>query len=304
VLVRVTGNLTLQDVSRDGRALIAHDALRSGILGSSAMDKQERDLSWLDWSSVQDIAADGAFFVFAESGEGGGPGYSAYLRRIDGSPPVRLGSGTPRSISPDGRWALAVTLAPVKAQLWLLPTGAGEPRVIPTGGLAVQSAAWFPDGKRILVSASEGTGGIRLYLLDSPDAKVRALSPPGYRALARSVSPDGKVAAVIGPDRRRYLYPLGGGEPIAIAGLKPEEDPVGWTTDGRSIYVFQRGEYPGKVFRLDAATGKRELWRELTPPDPAGISSLSPPAIAADGKTYVYSYNRILSDLFLAEGIK
>ena len=68
--------------------------------------------------------------------------------------------------------------------------------------------------------------------------------------------------------------------------------------------MFRRGEYPGKVYRLDAASGKRELWKELTPPDPAGISSLSPPAVAADGRTYVYSYNRILSDLFLAEGIK
>ncbi len=305
VLVRVTGNLTLQDVSRDGRALISHDALRSGILGSSPTDKQERDLSWLDWSSVQDIAADGTFFVFVESGEGGGPGYSAYLRQMDGSPPVRLGSGAPRSISPDGRWVLTIQTPSSKPQLSLLPTGAGEPRVVPAGGLVVQAAAWFPDGKRILLSASDTAGGAsRLHLLENPDAKPRALSPPGYRALSRSVSPDGKLATVVGPDRRRYLYPLGGGEPVPIAGLEPGEDPVGWTADGRSLYVFRRGEYPGKVYRLDAATGKRELWKELTPPDPAGISSLSPPAVATDGKTYVYSYNRILSDLFLAEGVK
>jgi Tol biopolymer transport system component len=304
VLVRVTGNLTLQDVSRDGRALIAHDALRSGILGFSPSEKQERDLSWLDWSSVQDIAADGSFFVFVESGEGGGPGYSAYLRRMDGSPPVRLGGGSPRSISPDGRWVLTTTSTSSKPQLMLLPTGAGEPRVVPAGGLLVQSATWFSDGKRVLLSASEATGGIRLYVLDDTQAKPRALSPPGYRAVVRAVSPDGRMAAVIGPDRRRYLYPISGGEPTPVPGVEPEEDPVGWTPDGRFLYVFRRGDYPGKVFRLDPSTGRRELWRELTPPDPAGISSLSPPAVASDGKTYVYSYNRILSDLFLATGVR
>jgi Tol biopolymer transport system component len=305
VLVRVTGNLTLQDVSRDGRALIAHDALRSGILGSSSSDKQERDLSWLDWSSVQDIAADGTLFIFVESGEGGGPGYSAYLRRMDGSPPVRLGSGAPRAISPDGRWVLAITTPGSKPQLSLLPTGAGEARAIPAGGLAAQGANWFPDGKRILLTASDAPGGpTRLYVLEDLDAKPRALSPPGYRALQRAVSPDSKFATVVGPDRRGYLYPLSGGEPVPISGLEPGEDPVGWTGDGRSLYVFRRGEYPGKVFRLDPATGKREIWKELTPPDPAGISSLSPPAVAADARTYVYSYNRILSDLFLAEGVK
>jgi Tol biopolymer transport system component len=304
VLVRVTGNLTLQDVSRDGRALLSHDALRSGILGSSAADPKERDLSWLDWSSVQDMAADGSFFVFVESGEGGGPGYSSYLRRMDGSPPVRLGGGAPRSISPDGRWVLATTAAAARPQVVALPTGAGEPRTIAAGGLAVQTAAWFGDGKRILLTAQDGTSANRLYVLDDLDAKPRAVSPPGYRALIRPISPDGKLAAVVGPDRRRYLYPLAGGEPTPIPAVEPDEDLVGWAPDGRSLYVFRRGDYPGRVFRLDVATGKRELWKELTPPDPAGISSLSPPAIAADQKTYVYSYNRILSDLFLAEGIK
>ena len=72
ILARVTGNLTLQDVSRDGRALISHDSLRSGILAGAPGDPKERDLSWLDWSSVRDIARDGSMFVFSETGEGGG----------------------------------------------------------------------------------------------------------------------------------------------------------------------------------------------------------------------------------------
>ncbi len=59
-----------------------------------------------------------------------------------------------------------------------------------------------------------------------------------------------------------------------------------------------------RIFRLDFATGKRALWKELSPPDASGISNVAPPAIAADGKTYAYSYNRILSDLFLADGLK
>ena len=152
--------------------------------------------------------------------------------------------------------------------------------------------------------ASEEGRGSRLYQLDGPDAKPRALSPPGYRAFPRCISPDGRLATVTGPDSKRYLYPLTGGEPAPIPGLLEDESPIGWTADGRSIYVYKRGLYPARIFRLDVSTGKRELWRELTPPDPAGISNVAPPAIAADEKTYAYSYNRILSDLFLAEGLK
>ncbi|MEX0881195.1 MAG: protein kinase [Thermoanaerobaculia bacterium] len=303
ILTRVTGNLTLHDVSRDGRALVAHDALRSGILAFVPGDVKERDLSWLDWSSVRDIAPDGSVFIFSETGEGGGARYSAYSRRLDGEPPVRLGDGNPMSISPDGRWALSILSVPTPG-LQLLPTGAGEARPIATAGLRVENAAWFPDGKRILLTASEAGRGVRLWVLDSADAKPRALSPPGYRAPSRCVSPDGRFAAVVGPDQRRYLYPLSGGEPTPIPGVEADETTMGWTPDGKSLYVYKRGTYPARIFRLELATSKRELWKELTPPDPAGISNVAPPAIADDGKTYAYSYNRILSDLFVAVGLK
>ncbi len=141
-------------------------------------------------------------------------------------------------------------------------------------------------------------------MLDSIDAKPRAISPPGYRATGRAVSPDGRVATVTGPDQKRYLYPLAGGEPRRSRESWRTRSRSGWTADARSIYVYKRGLYPARIFRLEISSGKRELWKELTPPDPAGISNVAPPAIAADGKTYAYSYNRILSDLFLVEGLK
>jgi Tol biopolymer transport system component len=304
ILVRVTGNLTLQDVSRDGRVLIAHDSLRSGILAFVPGDTRERDLSWLDWSSVRDIAPDGSVFVFSESGEGGGPNYSSYSRRLDGSPPVRLGDGTPMSISPDGKWTLGIANLATKPSLDIQPIGAGESRTIPTPGLAPELASWFPDGRRILLTASEAGRGARLYVLDAAGAAPRAISPQGYRCGLRCVSPDGRVAYVTGPDQRWYLYPLNGGEPAPLQGVGPNDSVTGWTADGRSLYLVNRGSYPAAVARLDPTSGRREPWKELTPPDPAGISNVAPPAIAADGKTYAYSYNRILSDLFLADGVK
>ncbi len=303
ILARVTGNLTLHDVAKDGRVLMAHDTLRSGILGFSPGDAREKDLSWLDWSGVRDIAPDGKSFVFVESGEGGGAGYSAYLRRMDGSPPVRLGEGVPMSISPDGRWVLGVTGLGTDPKLVVLPSGAGEAKTVPLGDLVPSGAEWFPDGKRILLTASEPGKGSRLFLLDGAEGKPRAVSPTGYRAFLRAISPDGRVAAVQGPDRRRYLYPLDGGEPSPIPDLEAQEDPTGWAGD-RALFAFDRGALPGRVYRIDLATGKRELWKELVPLDPAGISTLSPPALTRDGKAYVYSYNRILSDLFLAEGVR
>src|SRR5207244_3259903 len=146
VLSRVTGSLTLQDISRDGRVLMAHDVTHIGILA---------------------------------------------LVRPASNP-----------------------------QAVLYPTGAGEPRRLPAEGLNVQTGAdWLPDGRRVLLTANEPGRGSRLYLQDLSGGKPRAISPEGYRAFGKAVSPDGKTVAVLGPDQRIYLYPVEGGEPAAIPGL-------------------------------------------------------------------------------------
>jgi hypothetical protein len=54
----------------------------------------------------------------------------------------------------------------------------------------------------------------------------------------------------------------------------------------------------------DVATGERQPWLELTPPDPAGVQSIGPVHMSADGKAYVYSYRRKLDQLFVVDGLR
>jgi hypothetical protein len=161
----------------------------------------------------------------------------------------------------------------------------------------------MPDGKRILVNANEDGRGVRIWIRDFEGGKPRALTPEGYRAFQRTVSPDGKTVAARGPDRRFYLYPLEGGEPVALSGLAAEEEfPSGWSADGR-LYVTARG-VPGKVYLLDVATGKRELWREFLPADSAGVAPFGGIRATPDGKAYAYSFLRVLGELFVVEGVR
>ncbi|MGH9364642.1 MAG: protein kinase domain-containing protein, partial [Thermoanaerobaculia bacterium] len=195
LLTRITGVLTLQDVSRDGRALMTHDSNRQGMLGRAPGEQKERDLSWLDWSQARDISADGRTLLFSESGEGGGAGYSVYVRKTDGSPAVRLGEGRAQALSPDGKWALSIVRLASEPQVVLYPPGTGEMKALPRDGLTVQLAQWLPDGNRILLTAIEAGRGARLYLWDLSGGKPRAFTPEGYRTFARTVSPDGKLVA-------------------------------------------------------------------------------------------------------------
>jgi eukaryotic-like serine/threonine-protein kinase len=303
LVARVPADLTLQDVLPNGRALLARDSWRRGLIVRRADDATEHDFTWLDWSYPVTLSADGQTLLFREEGEAGGPTYAVYLRKTDGSPAVRLGDGLSLALSPDGKWALS-SRGDNQADLFLLSTGPGDPRPLPGHNIVHGSACWFSDGRRILVSGTETNHGSRLYVQDIDVDKITAVTPEGTNGLSFALAPDGSSVAAIGPDDKGYLFPIPSGDPQLIKGLQPGEVPVAWTADGHSLFVYRGGDLPSKVYRLEVATGTRTLWRELMPPDPSGVEFVGPVLPTPDGKSYVYGYRRLLSDLYLVEGLK
>ncbi|HLK20862.1 MAG TPA: serine/threonine-protein kinase, partial [Bryobacteraceae bacterium] len=92
------------DISRKGEALLSTGFSQVGILGSAPGETQERDLSCLDSGTVAGISDDGQMLVANVTGESGNSKGSLYLRKTDGSPPVRIGDGHAYKLSPDGKW--------------------------------------------------------------------------------------------------------------------------------------------------------------------------------------------------------
>jgi eukaryotic-like serine/threonine-protein kinase len=302
-LAQATGGLTIQDISRNGRVLIVQDKARQGISALLPGAEKERDFSWLDWSLLRDISSDGQTILFDETGEGGGAGYSVHVRRADGSPAVRLGEGAAWGLSPDGRTALAISGDVPKQKIVLYPIGAGESRSLPLPGLRVEDGYWLPDGRRIVFAANEPDRGVRLWIQGIDEQKPRAVSPEGYRLLGKTVSPDGRLVVVRGPDRRVYFYPIDGGEPTPVQGLEANEAPAGWSS-GNILLIRRRGEVPARIRLLDARTGHTEFWKQFLPQDAAGVSSIGGVAVTPDRRWYAYSYVRSLADLYVMEGLK
>ena len=302
LLARVPGELTLLDVDRDGNVLLTRGNDRAGMIGLTPGEAKERDLSWLDWSVPGDLSADGRTVLFGETGEGGGPKYAVYLRKTDGSPAIRLSEGVGTALSPDGKWALARPNS-TPAPLILLPTGVGEAKPLTHDSINHLNVRWLPDGKRLVFSGNEAGHGFRLYVETPGEGKPRPISPEGVNP-AVVISPKGDLAASVGPDHKIYLYPIAGGEPVPVSGAEPDEQPTGWSDDGRFLYLFRFGEIPAKVVELELSTGKRKLWKELVPADAAGIDTIRAITITPDAKAYVYGYIRTLSDLYVVEGLK
>jgi Tol biopolymer transport system component len=274
------------------------------MIGLMPGETRERELAWLDWSLPVDITPDGRSVLFTEAGEGGGATYGLYIRKTDGSPAVRIGDGSGAGFSPDGKWALAITSTSSAPQLVLYPTGAGNPRPLKRDNINYVGAAFLPDGKRILIAGNEPGHAARVWLGDLSGGKPRPITPEGAVKGLDTVSPDGKFVAVRNPDGKFAVYPVEGGEPRPIVGLEEGEQPNQWGGDGRFLYVSQRGVLPRRVYRLDLATGHREFWREFTPSDSAGLDGIPGLRVTPDGKAYVYGYLRLLSVLYLVDGLK
>jgi eukaryotic-like serine/threonine-protein kinase len=311
LVTRVPGSLVMFDIWRDGRVLLARADRRREVMSLSDGATKERDLSWLDYSYPADLSADGKTLLFDEEGIGGGVQYgdvqdltyAVYIRNTDGTPAIRLGEGGATALSPDQKWVIIATPTSPE-QLRLLPTGAGETQSLTNDSINHQWVRWFPDGKGFVFGGNEPGRGVRLYTQDISGGKPKPISPEGVDAQAFAISPDGLSVVGVGPDQKGYIFSPAGSDSRLVNGMEPGDIPINWSQDSRSIYLYRSGEVPAKVYRLELATGKRVVWKEIAPLDPTGVSTIGPILITPDGKTYVYGFHRTLGDLYLVEGLK
>jgi serine/threonine protein kinase/Tol biopolymer transport system component len=306
LVYRELTTISLLDVSTNGRLLLGRTTAQREMVGRAPGVSTERNLSWLDWSFPRFLSDDGRTVLFQEQNlETPSGNYALFMRPTDGSPPVRLGEGAAYDLSPDGKWILTVLGGEDSKEVALVPTGAGELRRLGPVKLVVTAMALLPDGKHVLLAARAPGEGMRLYVRGLSGGALQAISPEGVTAwVCHLLSPDGREAFATGPDGRLTVYPLAGGEPRVVPGTTRTDVPIRWSTDSLGIFVQHGTTLPNRIERIDITSGARHLQMELTPPDPAGVLVIGPVHMTADGRSYVYSYRRVLDDLYVVEGLR
>jgi len=321
LVYRTPSPLTIKDIFSDGRVLFTRDDVKWGIAGEGPSDSSEHDYSWSDFSLAVDVSRDGKTLLFQDAGDvGSGDSYTIYLRKLDGSPPVRLGSGAAQGFSPDGNWIMACTNTQPK-QLFLLPVGVGKEKALTNDSLNHLAAAWFPDGKSILFEGNEPGHPLRLFIQKIDAGPPVPLTPEGASFWGISLgqkmlSSDGQSIFAQAPDGSTVIYRLDGSARRPV-GLSADDRFVGWSADPDVIYdikysdsSFYDTKYSAsngrailKIYRTNIRTGKKMLWKEIQPPDPTGFG-LYDLVISPDAKSYFYTYSRELFTLFLAKGLR
>jgi Tol biopolymer transport system component len=304
VVLQAPGWMRLQEISRDGRVLLLQANPRSRVVSYQIGKPAPRDLSWFDWSTAADVSADGKTLLFYEWGEGVAGNAVTYVRDTAGGDAVRLGEGRALALSPDGKFALALR-AGSPPGLVLLPTGPGQEKALTSSGLVeYYSASWFPDGKRILFVAAGADRRPRSYIQDVDGGPPRAITDETVQCTL--ISPDGKMLAAINADGDYQLRAMEGGQPRPLRGALPGDELIQWSSNGRFIFVRGQGEAAIEFSRLDVSTGRRELWKRIEAADPVGLIGIQPASVrmTPDGRSFVYTYWKVLNELYLVDNLK
>lgn len=119
---------------------------------------------------------------------------------------------------------------------------------------------------------------------------------------AALVSPDGREIAGSTLEGLHLIYPVEGeGRARAIAGAEPGDFLVAWSADGKSLLVRGAEERPLTLYRVDLASGTRERWKELAPPDMVGFIEFGPGPmgvhVTPDFRFYVFNFYSNLNNL-------
>ena len=294
-------SVVLQDVRPDGSVLLETQSRKVRMLVKVPGEEEERDIGWFDYPLLRDMSADGKYILFDEQGQGGGPGYSVFMRPTSGGPAVRLGDGYANAFAPDLQHVL--TSGPGRG-LRIVPTGPGESREVgapATNVVPAGPARWWVDSRRLLVPGRVPGAPARTFLYD-PDSGRHAADTRGchgHAGIAR------RQMLLVTAKEQRQLFTIDGGAMLDIKGLTAADQVVRWSGDGRALFVSRQLSVRQRdLARLDLATGRREVIATFGPTDGAGVALVAAPVVSADGKTHAYRYQQLLSDLFIATGLK
>jgi hypothetical protein len=303
-ILRASG-WVLHDIAPDGRLLLERGIARQSLRLRLAGDVRDRELSWLDGSTLAGVSVERGALLFSETFEAGTRAGGVYLRAFDGSSAVRLADGTASALSEDGRWGLVRSVG-TPPRYAFVPTSAGQPVAIDLGGASIVGAAFLPGPEpRLLATIGESADRGEVAIVTAQAVRKLGISP-GFTDLAVAVSPGGDA----------FAYRTGARE-IALCRLeKPgcrkvslpsDEAPIQWSADGRFLYLraFGFGLIPIPVSRYEIATGGRTDWLVLGPEDPTNFISVSGLFLARDGKSYAFDAQEVLdSSLFVVEGLR
>lgn len=297
-----TSGTVIHDIAPSGRALVSASSARLAMAMVEHGSTDERDLTWLDTSYGPRLSQDGSTILFSDLSVSAGNGYAIDVRKSDGSPAVRIGTGGfATDLTPDGKWALAMLPGDSTGRVQVIPVGAGQARELKWNGFHPRWGFWFPDGQHILLVASQAGQGTGFYVTDVNGSTPKRLAEAeGFSGVA----PDGQRIFAF-ENGIWVVRPVQGGDTKPMRGVEGHENPIAWGADGQHVFVQATTATGLTIYKVDVESGKRELWQTISPKDQVGLQPMAvPSAITPDGRWIAFNYRTHVEQLYRSDNLK
>ncbi len=204
------------------------------------------------------------------------------------------------AFSPDGKRIAVEAVSAKENHIYTAFVSGGTPVRATSGERGFEGApAWSPDGKWI---SFEYIAHSSLQL-----AKVRPGSgelPVDLGAIASNPdpawSPTGEWIAACNDQDAPTLFSPDGKPPRALPGK--DCGPFAWSRDGKTLYQVR---FAPALFAIDIAAGREQKLRDLGDLEPyAGLNPGLRASLTSDGKSIVYTVDRLRQEIWILDGIQ
>ena len=293
----------LHDCSRDGRILASSMDTRLHVAFRIASLPAEQTIFSLMNARVIGLTPDARFAVLMDLlTDGVARNSPILLIALPDGQPIQIAEGYHPQVAPDGKSVVCLERRGSETNVLLTPIPSGlQRRYRLEPGPRYHSAEFGGTADRYLLHLADDAGALHSHIFDPRTGKLSPVAGEHYVTL---IAPNGRWGVIPGRSELR-LANLESGEVRNVCALANGWLPVRWTVSGKEIFVFESGKdyATGNVVRVNVHTGEQTAWLTLRPADSAGVYFLAWLDIASDGRSYAYTYQQDLCDLYLIDGL-
>jgi len=293
----------LHDCTRDGRMLASSMNTRLHIGFRTPAMQTEQTIFAVTNSRVIGLTPDAGFAVLMDLlTDGVSRNSPILLMALPNGQPVQIAEGYHPQVAPDGRSVICLERRGSETNILLTPIPSGlQRRYRLQSGPRYHSVEFLGTADRYLLHLADDTGALHSHIIDP---RTDQLSPVAGERYVTLIAPNGSCGVIPGGSELRVVS-LESETVQNVCSLANGWVPIRWSVRGNEIFVFEPGkDYAlGSILRVNVHTGEQTEWLVLHPADSAGAYFLPWLDITPDGRSYAYTYQQDLCDLYLIDGL-
>ena len=295
VVLELPTSNRIEDVSPEGRMLMVHHSVTSGLVIHTPTGDHEEGGGNPDGGSAYSEKTGMLIYDDLSSTDKNAPG-AVFAKQVGTDTALQIAYGSTLDLSEDGKQALV--LADDAQHISLVPTTPAEPREVASTKSGRYAAAQFVDSATIAYTIGRDDGSAQLFVqplqggaprLVADKLEASAFAPCGTKGFAVETA---KTVTILDTS----------GKPLGTVPKATNDQVMGCDADARAVLLWRGEMTPAPVDRV-SLSGARTNVATVAPADRNGIEAHGIESFSYRNGVAVYRYRRDLGQIYVVDGL-